>query len=107
MNEINSLSFDDKIKVWLDYVVTQSCLNNIKDVLYVGENKYGLINTVDFPVLGCYWGLTHNIKILSFEEFTDLEKCSVKVDYGAVGIQTNYLGIYDWYPKFKTRIFKK
>lgn len=111
MEEINMLSFDDKIKVWLDYVATQYFLNNDRNLLSVGENKYDFINTIHFPVLGVYWGQYQKSPIMNFDDFTNLEKCSKKTDYGTqyggAGIQTNYSGIYDWFPKFKDRIFKK
>lgn len=104
-DEIKSLSFDQKIKVWLDYVVTISVLNNDAPLicnLDFNENP-------KFPILGCYFGTTHDIKPMCFDDFVSFEKCVKKTDYGskfgAAGIQTNYSGIYDWYPKFKNRIF--
>jgi len=106
IDEITELSFDDKIKVWIDYIVTISYLNNDKPLIsdrHFNEN-------LKFPILGCYFGTSHNIKPVCFDDFVSPEKCIVKTDYGnkngATGIQINYLGIYDWYPKFKNRIFK-
>jgi len=82
------MSDDDKIKVWIDYVVTQSYLNNDRDLLDVGENKHDFINTIHFPVLGAYWGLKHDIKILNFDDFVEFR-------------------LEEWFSKFENRIFKK
>jgi len=107
INEIVELSFDDKIKVWLDYVVTVSGLNNDKPLICNSRfNK-----NPKFPILNCDWGTSHNIEPMCFDDFIDLEKCTIKTDYsnkkGVTKIHNNYRGIYDWYPKFKDRILKK
>lgn len=66
------MTFDEEIKIWLDYVATQSYLNNDKTLLSIPEKIVFEINHIDFPILKAYWGISHNIKILSFEEFKNL-----------------------------------
>ena len=60
---------EEELKIWMDYVITQSELNNIKPLLTVYDNRAYPIKYINFPVLKVYWGITHKIKILLFNEF--------------------------------------
>jgi len=85
IKEIEALTMDEKVSVWLHYMVTQKCLKH-------------------------YWSVIQS-NVSPLHDFIDRSKCHQETDYGTefggAGVQTNYSGIYYWYPRFKRQIFKK
>lgn len=106
IEEINNLDFDTQMKFWLHYIATNSVLKNSFGFYKVSSKKEVEKGDIHYPALGAVLS-KHNfkIKVMSFEEFIDLETNTHKIDYGKPnGIQVNYTGIYDWYEKFKREI---
>lgn len=100
-NEIDNLSEDDKMKVWLDYMVTQTALNNHQSIHKAPndmdfdkfKSKFNKIKSA-YPNLGAVTSDSDfKIKINSFEDF-----CTNTNPDKADNIQY-------WYWRFKKRIF--
>ncbi len=110
VEEVDELTLDQKINIWLDYMVTQKSVKHFYglmgeifgDVDLFKKNNpdatvYPLFKMYNFSVPNeCY-------PILTLNEFTDKQRNIQKVDYES-GVQINYSGIYEWYRKFKNRI---
>lgn len=106
--EVEGLSLDDKLKVWLDYMVSYVSLNHHYEIIEVTEHNSHLYDKVDYPVLGATIVKTFSdpFEIKPFEVFTAKESNMIIVDYPEVGPQKHYMGIYSWYGKHKRRIFQ-
>lgn len=97
-NEISNLTYLQKTKIWVDYMVTIVALNNdihyypimVKDVNNIGNvvrsTGTDFNNGKSFPLLNIHASsIDRKHCIMTFDDF-----CNEK--------------IYDWYGKFKSRI---
>ena len=64
---------DEKIKIWLNYMVTQKSLIHFRPLIKVEPQNVQHWGYLQFPVLGVNWGTENHppIKIIPFEEFTE------------------------------------
>lgn len=93
--KIENLSFDDKIKVWLDYIATQYALKYFSPEIKINNHYSPSGGSSIYPNLGIYFPpINHNKKPRKFEEFC-LEEDSRVAE-----------GLKGWYWRFKDRIFK-
>jgi hypothetical protein len=84
---------DEKLKIWLDYMVTTVALNNVPVEINYREGLIGDFN--HYPMFGIStFKLQTKHKIKTFESF-----CNDNNELASENL-------YGWYWRFKDRIFK-
>jgi len=90
---MKSFTEEEKLKIWLDYMVTTVALNNVPLVLPYREDRGDDFN--NYPALGIStFVIKFKHKVKSFEHF-----CSDNNELASENL-------YGWYWRFKDRIFK-
>jgi hypothetical protein len=110
IEKVDSLSFDDKIKIWMYYMVAQVFLNTDREIIETTPiTMIYFSQKLDYPIFSATLGATQKLPIIDFDTFCSTKRRVIIWDYSKFytgnDIGNDYTCIYDQYIKYKDKIF--